>query len=126
MKTIIHTDKAPKAVGPYSQAVECNGMVFLSGQVPINPATGSLVEGDITAQTTQVLKNIEAVLAEAGLTFSDVVKTTCFLTDLGNFQAFNTVYASCFTEKQPARSTIEISKLPLGALVEVECIAVRQ
>ena len=80
MKTIIHTENAPKAVGPYSQAVECNGMVFLSGQVPINPATGSLVEGDITEQTTQVLKNIEAILAEAGLTFSNIVKTTCFST----------------------------------------------
>jgi len=125
MKTIIHTENAPKAVGPYSQAVECNGMVFLSGQVPINPATGSLVEGDITEQTTQVLKNIEAILAEAGLTFSNIVKTTCFLTDLTNFQAFNAVYATCFTEKQPARSTIEVSKLPLGAMVEIECIAIK-
>jgi 2-iminobutanoate/2-iminopropanoate deaminase len=125
MKTIIHTDKAPKAVGPYSQAVESNGMVFLSGQVPIDPATGKLVEGGIEEQTNQVLKNIEAILAEAGLTFANVVKTTCFLTNLGDFQTFNGIYATRFTEKQPARSTIEISKLPLGALVEVECIAVK-
>lgn len=125
MKTIIHTDKAPKAVGPYSQAVESNGMVFLSGQVPIDPATSKLVEGGIEEQTNQVLKNIEAILAEAGLTFANVVKTTCFLTNLGDFQTFNSIYATRFTEKQPARSTIEISKLPLGALVEVECIAVK-
>ena len=125
MKTIIHTDKAPKAVGPYSQAVENNGMVFLSGQVPIDPATGKLVEGGIEEQTNQVLKNIEAILAEAGLTFANVVKTTCFLTNLSDFQTFNSIYATRFTEKQPARSTIEISKLPLGALVEVECIAVK-
>lgn len=125
MKTIIHTDKAPKAVGPYSQAVESNGMVFLSGQVPIDPATGKLVEGGIEEQTNQVLKNIEAILTEAGLTFANVVKTTCFLTNLGDFQTFNSIYATRFTEKQPARSTIEISKLPLGALVEVECIAVK-
>jgi 2-iminobutanoate/2-iminopropanoate deaminase len=125
MKTIIHTDKAPKAVGPYSQAVEVSGTLFLSGQVPINPAIGKLVDGGIAEQTNQVLDNIAAILAEAGLTFDNIVKTTCFLTDLGDFQEFNSIYATRFTEKQPARSTIEISKLPLGAKVEIECIAVR-
>jgi 2-iminobutanoate/2-iminopropanoate deaminase len=125
MKKIISTSNAPKAVGPYSQAVEANGFLFLSGQVPLNPATGALVEGGIEAQTEQVLKNMEAILKEAGLSFENVVKTSCFLADINDFQSFNAIYATRFTENQPARSTFQVGKLPLGALVEIEAIAAK-
>ena len=121
MKTI-HTDKAPAAVGPYSQAKVAGGFLFASGQVAINPATGSVVEGSIEAQTEQVCKNIEAVLAEAGSDFSKVIKTTCFLADINDFKPFTEVYANYFTSK-PARSCVAVKDLPLGVAVEVEIIA---
>ena len=118
----IHTDKAPAAVGPYSQAKVSGGFLFASGQVPINPATATVVEGGIVEQTEQVCKNIEAVLTEAGTDFSKVVKTTCFLADIGDIKAFNEVYAKYFTSK-PARSCVAVKDLPLGVSVEVEIIA---
>ncbi len=121
MKTI-HTDKAPVAVGPYSQAKIAGGFLFASGQVPINPETATVIEGGIEAQTEQVCKNIEAVLTEAGTDFSKVVKTTCFLADINDFKAFNEVYANYFISK-PARSCVAVKDLPLGVSVEVEIIA---
>jgi len=121
MKTI-HTDKAPAAVGPYSQAKIAGGFLFASGQVPINPETATVIEGGIEVQTEQVCKNIEAVLTEAGTDFSKVVKTTCFLADINDFKAFNEVYANYFTSK-PARSCVAVKDLPLGVSVEVEIIA---
>lgn len=121
MKTI-HTDKAPAAVGPYSQAKVAGGFLFASGQVPINPETATVIEGGIEAQTEQVCKNIEAVLTEAGTDFSKVVKTTCFLADMNDFKAFNEVYANYFISK-PARSCVAVKDLPLGVSVEVEIIA---
>ena len=121
MKTI-HTDKAPAAVGPYSQAKIAGGFLFASGQVPINPETAKVIEGGIEAQTEQVCKNIEAVFTEAGTDFSKVVKTTCFLADINDFKAFNEVYANYFTSK-PARSCVAVKDLPLGVSVEVEIIA---
>lgn len=121
MKTI-HTDKAPAAVGPYSQAKVAGGFLFASGQVPINPETATVIEGGIEAQTEQVCKNIEAVLTEAGTDFSKVVKTTCFLADINDFKAFNEVYANYFISK-PARSCVAVKNLPLGVSVEVEIIA---
>ena len=121
MKTI-HTDKAPAAVGPYSQAKIAGGFLFASGQVPINPETAKVIEGGIEAQTEQVCKNIEAVLTEAGTDFSKVVKTTCFLADINDFKAFNEVYANYFTSK-PARSCVAVKDLPIGVSVEVEIIA---
>ena len=121
MKTI-RTDKAPAAVGPYSQAKIAGGFLFASGQVPINPETATVIEGGIEAQTEQVCKNIEAVLTEAGTDFSKVVKTTCFLADINDFKAFNEVYANYFISK-PARSCVAVKDLPLGVSVEVEIIA---
>lgn len=121
MKTI-HTDKAPAAVGPYSQAKVAGGFLFASGQVPINPETATVIKGGIEAQTEQVCKNIEAVLTEAGTDFSKVVKTTCFLADINDFKAFNEVYANYFISK-PARSCVAVKDLPLGVSVEVEIIA---
>ena len=118
----IHTDKAPAAVGPYSQAKVAGGFLFASGQVPLNPATGTVVDGDIQAQTEQVCKNIEAVLTEAGISFDKVVKTTCFLADINDFKPFNEVYAKYFTSK-PARSCVAVKDLPLGVSVEIEIIA---
>lgn len=118
----IHTDKAPAAVGPYSQAKIAGGFLFASGQVPINPETATVIEGGIEAQIEQVCKNIEAVLTEAGTDFSKVVKTTCFLADINDFKAFNEVYANYFTSK-PARSCVAVKNLPLGVSVEVEIIA---
>ena len=121
MKTI-STDKAPAAVGPYSQAKVVGGLLFASGQIPLNPTTGTVVEGGIVEQTEQVCKNIEAVLTEAGTDFSKVVKTTCFLANIGDFKASNEVYAKYFTSK-PARSCVAVKDLPLGVIVEVEIIA---
>lgn len=120
---VVATDQAPKAIGPYSQAIVANGLIFCAGQVPLDPVTMKLVEGDITAQTERVMRNLEAVLAAAGSSFARVVKTTCFLTDLNNFHAFNAVYGRFFPAAAPARSTVQAARLPLGALVEVECIA---
>ena len=122
--TPIHTDAAPKAIGPYSQAIALNGMVFCSGQIPIDPATGNLVEGGIEAQTHQVLRNLTAVLKAAGTDPSRVVKTTVFLQNMNDFTAMNGVYATYFSQTPPARSTIEVARLPRGAQVEIEAIAV--
>jgi len=125
MKKIISTDKAPKAIGPYSQAVEANGTLYISGQVPINPATGKLAEGGIKEQTEQVMKNVGAILEAAGLSYVNVVKTTCLLSDMNNFAAMNEVYSQYYTSEMPARAAFGVVKLPLGALVEIETIAVR-
>jgi 2-iminobutanoate/2-iminopropanoate deaminase len=125
MKTVIFTDKAPKAIGPYSQAIEINGMLFISGQIPLDPVTSKIVEGGIKEQTEQVMKNIGAILAEAGYTFADVVKSTCLLNDMDNFAAMNEVYGKYYSENSPARAAYAVVKLPLGALIEIETIAGR-
>lgn len=125
MKKIISTPNAPAAIGPYSQAVEANGMLFISGQLPINSLVGKIETTEISSQTEQVLKNISAVLAEAGYTFEDVVKSTVFLTDLSNFAGMNEVYKKYYQTDCPARSTFAVKDLPLGALVEIETIAVK-
>lgn len=122
-KEVIATSGAPAAIGPYSQAIRVQGLLFTAGQIPLDPATGKLVEGDIRAQTTRVLQNLEAVLAAAGSSLGNVVKTTCFLANLDDFAAFNEVYARFFTTQPPARSTVQAARLPAGAQVEVECIA---
>ena len=119
---IIHTDAAPAAVGPYSQAMVTGGMVYTSGQIALDPATGALVGTDVTAQTHQIMRNLAAVLAAAGTGLDRVVKTTCFLTDIADFAAFNAVYAEYFPNK-PARSCVGIKELPKGAICEVECVA---
>lgn len=121
----LHTDKAPAAVGPYSQAIEANGFIFASGQLPIDPSTNAFAEGGIKEQTRQSLTNARNVLAAAGVDLSHVVKTTVFLSDMDNFAAMNEVYAEFFKEPYPARSAIAVKALPKGALVEVECIAVK-
>ena len=126
MKKIISTVNAPKAVGPYSQAVEANGTLYVSGQIPLNPVTMQIVEGGIEEQTLQVLKNIGAVLEAAGYDFSDVVKATCLLSDIGNFKAMNEVYGQYFTKEPPARAAFAVKDLPLGVLVEIEVIAVKK
>ena len=118
----IHTDNAPAAIGPYSQAMVVNGMVFTSGQIAINPASGEVEAADITGQTEQVMKNLEAVLTEAGSGFDKAVKTTCFLADMGDFAVFNEIYGKYFTSK-PARSCVAVKTLPKNVLVEVEVIA---
>jgi 2-iminobutanoate/2-iminopropanoate deaminase len=125
MKKAVHTNNAPAAIGPYSQAVVANGFVFLSGQLPINPDTGLFPEGGVKAQTLQSINNIKAILAEEGLTLSDVVKTTVFLADMGDFGEMNAVYADCFEGPFPARSAVAVKDLPKGALVEIECIAAK-
>ena len=125
MKKIIYTKQAPNAVGPYSQAIEKNGMLFISGQVPIDPATGKVVEGGIQEQTEQVMKNIGAILNEAGYSFDDVVKSTCLLNDMDNFKAMNEVYAKYYPKNPPARAAYGVVKLPLGVLVEIETIAMK-
>ena len=122
MRKIISTPNAPAAIGPYSQAVLCGNMLYTSGQIPLDPATGAVVEGDITIQAEQVMKNLEAVLAAAGTSFDNAVKTTCFLADMGDFAAFNAVYAAHITSN-PARSCVAVKTLPKGVLVEVEVIA---
>jgi 2-iminobutanoate/2-iminopropanoate deaminase len=125
MKKIISTSNAPAAVGPYSQAVEMNNTLYISGQIPIDPVTGKLVEGDITIQTEQVFRNIAAILSSAGYSFADVVKSTCLLSDITNFKAMNDVYSGYYSEKQPARSAFAVKDLPLGALIEIETIAMK-
>lgn len=125
MKKVIFSEKAPKAIGPYSQAIEANGMLFISGQVPIDPATGKIVEGGIKEQTEQVMKNIGAILKAAGYSYSDVIKSTCLLSDMDNFAAMNEVYGSYYPENSPARAAYSVVKLPLGALIEIETIAAR-
>ncbi len=126
MKKIITTSNAPAPVGPYNQAIIASGqMLFVAGQVPLNPQTGEIVGEDITIQTQQVMKNIQAILVEAGATFDNIVKTTIFLTDLKNFSTVNQEYAKYFDEKNaPARACVEVCRLPKDALVEIECIAI--
>lgn len=125
MKSVIFTEKAPAAIGPYSQAIEANGMVFISGQIPVVPSTGVLVEGGIEEQTKQSFENIKAILEKAGLTTANIVKTTVFLADMSLFAGMNKIYATYFTEDFPARSAVAVKELPKGALVEIESIAVR-
>ena len=124
MKTIVATNQAPQAIGPYSQAVKANGFLFLSGQIPLDPVTGQLVYGGVTMQTRQSLVNIEAVLAKEGLTLKNVVKTTVFLQDMDDFAAMNKVYAEFFPAEPPARSTVQVARLPKDASVEIEVVAV--
>jgi len=124
MKTIVATDQAPQAIGPYSQAVKANGFLFLSGQIPLDPVTGQLVYGGVAMQTRQSLVNIKAVLAKEGLTLENVVKTTVFLHDMNDFAAMNTVYAEFFPAEPPARSTVQVARLPKDAAVEIEVVAV--
>jgi 2-iminobutanoate/2-iminopropanoate deaminase len=126
MKKIISTNEAPAAIGPYSQAVRSGRFLFCSGQIPLDPKSGQIVPGDIDAQTRRVLNNIAAVLRAEGATFEDVVKTTIFLTDLGDFQTVNEIYGSYFKNEPPARSTVQVAALPKGARVEIEVIAVAE
>jgi 2-iminobutanoate/2-iminopropanoate deaminase len=125
MKRIIKTSNAPAAIGPYSQAVENNGILYISGQIAIDPKTGKLSGDNITDQTRLVLKNIEAILQEAGYSFVEVVKTTCLLSDIANFKAMNEEYARYYFENQPARAAFAVKDLPLGALIEIETIAMK-
>jgi 2-iminobutanoate/2-iminopropanoate deaminase len=125
MKRVIKTSGAPAAIGPYSQAIEVNGTLYISGQIPLNPKTMTVVEGGIQEQTEQVLKNIGSILTEAGYDYKDVVKSTCFLSDMGNFKAMNEVYAKFYTEMPPARAAFAVKDLPLGVLIEIEAIAAK-
>ena len=125
MKKVIATKNAPGAIGPYSQAIEVNGMLFISGQIPINPETGNIVEGGIYEQTEQVMKNLEGILTEAGYTFDNVVKSTCLLSDMANFAAMNEVYGRRFTQNPPARAAFAVRTLPKEVLVEIEMIAAK-
>jgi len=125
MKKVIFTEKAPQPVGPYSKAVEAQGMLFIAGQVPLDPATGKLAEGGIAEQKRQVMENIGAILDAAGYTFSDVVKSTCLLADMTDFKAMNEVYGRYYPSDPPARVAFAVKQLPLGALVEIETLAVR-
>ena len=122
---VINTSNAPAAIGPYSQAIEVNGMVYTSGQLPITPTTGEFAGSDIKSQAEQSLKNVKAILEEAGIGMQNVVKTTVFLADMADFAAMNEVYASYFTAPFPARSAVAVKTLPKGALVEIECVAAR-
>ena len=124
MKKIISTSEAPAAVGPYSQAVRVGSTIYCAGQIPLDPKSGQIVSGDIAAQTRRVLDNVAAILKAEGLTFDNIVKTTIFLTNLGDFQTVNEVYGSYFKNQPPARSTVQVSALPKGANVEIEVIAV--
>ena len=123
MKKVINTTKAPAAIGPYSQAIQVGNLVYTSGQIPINPVTGVFVEGGIKEQTRQSLQNVKAILEEAGLTMSNVVKTTVFLADMADFADMNAVYSEFFAEPYPARSAVAVKTLPKGALVEIEVVA---
>jgi 2-iminobutanoate/2-iminopropanoate deaminase len=125
MKKIISTVKAPAAIGPYSQAVEINNTLYVSGQIPIDPATGKLVDGGITEQTEQVFRNISAILEAAGYSFPDVVKSTCLLANISDFKAMNEVYGRYYKENQPARAAFAARDLPMGALIEIDTIAVK-
>lgn len=125
MKKVISTPNAPEAIGPYSQAIEKNGMLFISGQIPINPKTGQMKGTTIQEQTQQVLENLSAVLAAAGFVIADVVKTTCYIKDMNQFAEMNKVYSTVFTENCPARATIEVSRLPKDALVEIDAVAIK-
>ena len=125
IKKVLYTALAPEAVGPYSQAIASNGIIFTSGQIPVNPATGKVEATTIEEQTEQVMENLHIVLAQGGVAFDRVVKTTCFLADMNDFEAFNRVYAKYFPENPPARSCVQVAALPMGAKVEVEVIAVQ-
>lgn len=125
MKRIINTTKAPAAIGPYSQAIEANGMLFISGQIPLNPQTGKLVDGGISEQTEQVMRNINAILQESGYTFSNVVKSTCLLSNMNDFEAMNIIYGKYYTENPPARAAFAVKELPLGSLIEIETLAMK-
>ena len=125
MKKVISTNQAPAAIGPYSQAIETNGTLYISGQIPLDPATGVIVEGGITEQTEQVMKNIEAILKEASYTFEQVVKSTCLLSDMAHFSAMNEVYGRYYKENPPARAAFAVRELPRSVLVEIETIAVK-
>jgi len=125
MKQVIHTTSAPKAIGPYSQAIKVGNTLYISGQIPMNPVTGKIVAGGIIEQTEQVMQNIEAILKEAGYTFNNVVKSTCLLSDMSNFAGMNEVYGKCYSENPPARAAFAVKELPLSVLVEIEAIAVK-
>ncbi len=125
MKQIIHTEKAPKAIGPYSQAIKSGNTLYISGQIPVNPSSGKIVEGGIVEQTEQVMENISAILNEADYSFADVVKSTCLLNDMKNFEAMNKVYGKYYSENPPARAAFAVKELPLNVLVEIETIAVK-
>lgn len=125
MKKVINTSNAPKTIGPYSQAIEANGMLFISGQIPIDPAIAKVVDGGIKEQTEQVMKNIEAILTEAGYTFADVIKSTCLLSDMENFAAMNEVYGNYYSVNPPARAAFAVKGLPLGVMIEIETIAAK-
>jgi 2-iminobutanoate/2-iminopropanoate deaminase len=120
---VVHSEGAPRAVGPYSQAVRIGGFLFTSGQIPLDPATGRLVEGPIEIQTRRVLENLRAVLEAGGATFSDVVKTTIYLTNLADFATVNAIYAGFFNSTPPARSTVQVAALPMGATIEIDLVA---
>ncbi|MDE5864501.1 MAG: RidA family protein [Lachnospiraceae bacterium] len=126
MKNVVKTDKAPQAIGPYSQAIEVNGMIYTSGVVPIDPQTGNVVEGDIKVQATRVFDSMKALLEEAGSSCEDVVKTTVFIKDMNDFAALNEIYASYFTGAFPARSCVEVARLPKDVLIEMEAIALKK
>jgi 2-iminobutanoate/2-iminopropanoate deaminase len=123
VRQAVSTEAAPSAIGPYSQAIRAGSLLFVSGQVPIDPATGAIVDGDIAAQTRRVLQNVGAILEAAGVSFDHVVRTTVFLTDMNDFAAMNEVYATCFTSPAPARATVQVSRLPKDARIEIDVIA---
>ena len=123
MRTVVATEQGPKAIGPYSQAIKANGLVFLSGQIPLDPATQQLISGDVAAQTERVLQNITAILSAAGSSLPQVVKTTVFLKSMNDFAAMNEVYGHHFTADPPARSTVEVARLPKDVLVEIDLVA---
>jgi 2-iminobutanoate/2-iminopropanoate deaminase len=125
MKKVINTLNAPVAIGPYSQAVEANGILFISGQIPIVPETGKIIEGGIKEQTQQVFRNIGAILDEAGYEFKDIVKSTCLINDMADFKAMNEVYSGYFPDNKPARAAYAVKDLPMGALIEIETIAIK-
>jgi 2-iminobutanoate/2-iminopropanoate deaminase len=125
MKRIIKTDEAPATIGPYNQAVEINNTLYISGQIPIDPKTGKIIEGNIVDQTEQVMKNIGAILKEAGYTYSDVVKSTCLLSDMSNFKEMNEVYGKYYSSDAPARAAFAVKDLPLGVLIEIETVAAK-
>uniref|UniRef100_A0A7C2V903 RidA family protein n=1 Tax=Ignisphaera aggregans TaxID=334771 RepID=A0A7C2V903_9CREN len=125
VKEIVFTDKAPKPIGPYSQAVKVGGWLYISGQIPLDPSTGEVVEGGVESQTRRVLENIKAILEAAGYTINDVVKVTVYLVDLNDFQAFNKVYSEYFSNHYPARTTVQVSALPRNARIEIDVIAYR-
>jgi 2-iminobutanoate/2-iminopropanoate deaminase len=125
MKTVIHTENAPKAIGPYSQAVRSGNTLYISGQIPIDPSSGKLIDGGIKEQTEQVMKNISAILEAADYTFDEVVKSTCLLSDISNFAGMNEIYGKYYVKNPPARAAFAVKDLPLGALIEIETIAIK-